>query len=121
VTALVEIISEVRGALGVGVEAFTDLTILVQLPNDNDGLHYHSIRGSKLALDAVVSGLIGVSSPLSPEVALRRAKETKFEKYAEGWGDAPTSASILVQSRNLVLSSATPRLSDGAGQGRNRL
>jgi hypothetical protein len=47
-------------------------------------LHYHGIRGSKLALDAVVSGLFGISSPPSPEVALRHAEKTKFEKYSEG-------------------------------------
>jgi hypothetical protein len=82
-TALAEIISEVRGALGVGVEVLTYPTILVQLPNGNDGLpavvgvlYYHGIRGSKLALGAVVSGLFGVSSPLSPEVALRNAEKT---------------------------------------------
>jgi hypothetical protein len=41
-------------------------------PNGNDGLpadvgvlHYHGIRGSKLTLDAVVSGLFRVSSPPS--------------------------------------------------------
>jgi hypothetical protein len=45
-------------------------------------LHYHGIRGSKLALDAVVSGLFGVSSPRSPEVALRRGEKTKLEKYS---------------------------------------
>jgi hypothetical protein len=96
VTALAEIISEVRGALVVGVEVFTDPTILVQLPNGKDGLladvgvlHYHGIRGSKLALDAVVSGLYGVSSPPSPEVALRRAKKNKFEKYSEGVRSRP--------------------------------
>ena len=79
-------ISEVRGALGVGVEVLTYPTMLVQLPNGYDGLpadvgvlHYHGIRGSKLALDAVISGLFGVSCPPSPDVALRRAK-TKFEK-----------------------------------------
>jgi hypothetical protein len=89
VTALAEIISEVRGALGVGVEVLTDPTMLVQLPNGNDGLpadvgvlHYHGIRSSKLAIDAVVSGVFGVSSPPSPEVALRRPKKTKFEKYS---------------------------------------
>jgi hypothetical protein len=37
-TALAEIISEVRDALGVGVEALKDPTMLVQLPNGNDGL-----------------------------------------------------------------------------------
>jgi hypothetical protein len=70
VTALAEIISEVRGALGVGVEVLTNPTLLVQLPNGINGLpadvgvlHYHSIRGSKLALDAVVPGLFGVFSP----------------------------------------------------------
>jgi hypothetical protein len=38
----------------------------------------------KTALDAVVSHLFGVSSPPSPEVALRRAEETKFETNSEG-------------------------------------
>ena len=50
---------------------------------------YHGIRGSKLALDAVVSGLFGVSSPPSPEVALRHAEKTKFEKYSEGLRSRP--------------------------------
>jgi hypothetical protein len=52
-------------------------------------LHYHGIRGSKPALDAVVSGLLGVSSPPSPEVALSRAEKTKFEKYSEGVRSRP--------------------------------
>jgi hypothetical protein len=87
VTALAEIIFEVRGALGVGVEVLTYPTMLVQLlTNGNDGLpadvgvlHYHGIRGSKLALDAVVFYLFGVSSPPpSPEVAQRRPEKTKF-------------------------------------------
>jgi hypothetical protein len=63
----------------------------VQLPRGNDNLpadvgvlHYNDIRSSKLALHAVVSGLLGVSSPPSPEVTLRRAEKTKFEKYSEG-------------------------------------
>jgi hypothetical protein len=96
VTALAEIISEVRGALGVSVKVLTDPTMLVQLPNGNDGLpadvgvlHYHGIRGSILALDAVVSGLFGVSSPPSLEVALRRAEKTKLEKYSEGVRSRP--------------------------------
>jgi hypothetical protein len=97
VTALAEIISEVRGALGVGIEVHTDPTMLVLLPNGNDGLpadvgvlHYHGIRGSKLVLDAVVSGLLGVSSPPSPEVPLRHAEKTiKFEKYSEGVRSRP--------------------------------
>jgi hypothetical protein len=38
VTALAEIISEARGALGVVVEVLTDPTILVRVPNGNDGL-----------------------------------------------------------------------------------
>jgi hypothetical protein len=46
-------------------------------------LHYHGIRGSKLALDAVLSDLFGVSSTPCPEVALRRVEKTKFEKYYE--------------------------------------
>jgi hypothetical protein len=53
VTALAEIVSEVRGALRVGViKVVIDPTMLVQLPNGNDGLyadmsvlHYHGIRG----------------------------------------------------------------------------
>jgi len=81
VTALAEIISEVCDALGVGVEVLTDPTMLVQLPDSNC---CHGICGSKLDLDAVVSGLFGVSSPPSPEVALRRVEKTKFEKYKEG-------------------------------------
>jgi hypothetical protein len=54
------------------------------LPADVCVLHYHGIRGSKLAIDAVVSGLFGVSSPPSPEVTLRHVEKTKFEKYSEG-------------------------------------
>jgi hypothetical protein len=75
--------------------------MLVQLPNGNDGLptdvgvlHYHGSRGSKLALDAVVSGLFGVSSPPSPEVALRRTEKTKLEKYSEGVRSRPDIRSI---------------------------
>jgi hypothetical protein len=97
VTALAEIISEVRGtSLGGGVKVLTDPTIFVQLPNGNDGLpadvgvlDYHGIRGSKLVVDAVVSGLFGVSSHPSPEVALRRAEKTKFNKYYEGKRSQP--------------------------------
>jgi hypothetical protein len=70
--------------------------MVVQLPNGNDGLpadvgvlHYHGIRGSKFTLDAAVSGLLGVSIPRSPEVALRRAEKTKFEKYSEGLRSHP--------------------------------
>jgi hypothetical protein len=96
VTALVEIISEVRGVLGVGVDVLPDPRIEVKLPNGNDGLpadvgvlHYHGIRGPTLALDAVVSGLFGVSSPPSPEVALRHVEKTKFEKFSEGVRSRP--------------------------------
>jgi hypothetical protein len=60
------------------------------LPADVGVLHYYGIiRGSKLALDAVVSGLFGVSSPPSPEVNLRHAKKAKFEKYPEGVRSRP--------------------------------
>jgi hypothetical protein len=96
VTALAEIISEVRGALGVGVVVVTYRTMLVHLPNGNDSLpadvrvlHYHGIRGLKLALEAVVSGLFCVSSPPSPEVALCRPKKTNVEKYSEGMRICP--------------------------------
>jgi hypothetical protein len=48
--ALAKIISEVRGAVGVGVEVLTDPTMLVHLPNGNEGLpagvcvvHYYGI------------------------------------------------------------------------------
>jgi hypothetical protein len=104
VTALAEISSEVCGAFGVGVEVLTNPTMLVQLPNGNDGLpagagvlHYHDIRGSKLALDAVVSSLFGVSRPSSPETALRRAETTTFEKYSEGVMSRPDIASVPLQ------------------------
>jgi hypothetical protein len=50
VTALAKITSEVRRALGVGVEVLTEPTMLVQFPNGNNGLtadmgvlHYHGI------------------------------------------------------------------------------
>jgi hypothetical protein len=96
VTALAEIIFEVRGAPEVGVEVLTDPAMLVQHLNGNDGLpadvgvlHYHGIRGSKSALASVVSSLFGVSSPPSPEVALRRVDKTKFEKYSEGLRNHP--------------------------------
>jgi hypothetical protein len=59
------------------------------LPADVVVLHYHGIGGSKLALDAVVSGLFGVSSPPYPDVALRRVEKTKFEKYSEGVRSRP--------------------------------
>jgi hypothetical protein len=75
--------------------------MLVQLPNGSNDLpadvgvlHYHGIRGSKLALDAVVSGLFGFSRPPSPEVALRHAEKTKFEKYSEGVRSRPDTRFI---------------------------
>jgi hypothetical protein len=48
--------------------------------------HFHDIRVSKLlpAIDAVVSGLFGVSRPPSPDVALCRDEKTKFKEYSEG-------------------------------------
>jgi hypothetical protein len=70
--------------------------MLVQLSSGNDGLpadvgvlHYHGIRNSKHTLDAVVSGLFGVSCRPAPEVALRRVEKTKFEKYSEGVRSRP--------------------------------
>jgi hypothetical protein len=52
VTAGAEIISEICGALGVGVEVRTNPTMLFQLPNGNAGLpadvgvlQYHGTRG----------------------------------------------------------------------------
>jgi hypothetical protein len=58
VTALADTIFEVRGALGVGVGVITDPTMLVQLPNGNDGLplsdvgvlHYHGSEAQNLPL-----------------------------------------------------------------------
>jgi hypothetical protein len=48
--------------------------MLVQVPNRNDNLladegilHFHGIRDPKLALDAAVLGLFGVSSPRLPK------------------------------------------------------
>jgi hypothetical protein len=52
-------------------------------------LHYHGVRGSKHALDAVLSSLFGVSSPPSPEVALRGVEKTKVDKYSEGVRNRP--------------------------------
>jgi hypothetical protein len=79
VTVLAEIISKVRCVLGVGVEVLTYSTMLAQFLNGNDDLprdvgvlHYHGNRGSELALDAMVYGLFGVSSPSSIEVALTK-------------------------------------------------
>jgi hypothetical protein len=108
VTALAEIISEVCDALGVGVEVLTDPTMLVKLP---DSKCCHGICGSKLDLDAVVSGLFGVSSPPSPEVALRRVEKTKFEKYEEGVRSRPDIRFTPFAVTEFVLSAATPRLS----------
>jgi hypothetical protein len=92
VTALAGIVSDILGALRDGVEILMDPTTLVQLPNGNDDVpadvdvsHYH---------DAVVSGLLGVSSPPSPEVALSRAEKIKFEKYSEGLICPPDIRSI---------------------------
>jgi hypothetical protein len=94
VTVFAEIITGVRGILWVSVEVLTDPTILVKLPNGNDGrpadagvFHYHGIRVSKLTLNAVISSLLGVSNPPSPapspfRFALSRAEKTKFEKYS---------------------------------------
>jgi hypothetical protein len=42
----------------------------------------------------VVSGLFGVSSPPSPEVALRHVEKTKFEKYSKGVRSRPDIRSI---------------------------
>jgi hypothetical protein len=59
-------------------------------------LQHHGIRGSKLALDAAVFGLFGVFSPPSPELALRRAEKTEFEKfYSEGVSSRPDIRFIL--------------------------
>jgi hypothetical protein len=101
---LAETISkEFRGALGVGVEVvLPNPAMLVQLPNNNHGLptdegvlHYHGIRGSKLAIGAVVSGVFGISISPSPDVALCRDKKTKFEKYSEGLRSRPNIRSIF--------------------------
>jgi hypothetical protein len=78
-TAFTEIISEICGTLARSelIEVLEDPTMLLQLPNGNDGpppnvdvLDYHRIRSSKIALDAVVSSVLGVLSPPSPEAAI---------------------------------------------------
>jgi hypothetical protein len=60
-------------------------------------MHYHGIRGSKLALDVVVSGLFGVSSPRSPDVALRRAEKTKVDENLKGVRSRPDIRFIPVE------------------------
>jgi hypothetical protein len=62
--------------------------MLVQLPNGNDGLpadvgvlHYHGIRGSKLALDAVLrrpSSRGGEESPRAPDICFTPFALTEF-------------------------------------------
>jgi hypothetical protein len=65
--------------------------MLVQLPNYSGSLHAdvgvlrdHGIRDIKVTIDAVVSGLFGVSSPPTLEVAISRAEKTKFENIRRG-------------------------------------
>jgi hypothetical protein len=116
VTALVGIISEVRCALGVCLEVLTDATLSMQLPNCDDDpptdagvVDYHP--RPKFALDAVVSGLIGVSIPSSsPEAALlSRAEKSKFDELEEGAESSRhTLHSLYFRSRNGVFSVAPP-------------
>jgi hypothetical protein len=117
VTAHAEIISKVHGALGVWVEVLTDPTISVKLPHGNDGLpadvgvlYYHGIRSSKLAFDAMVSCLFGVSSPPPLDVTLCRAKKTNFEKYRTG-EESPDTRFIPFCGKGIYLglSADTPR------------
>jgi hypothetical protein len=82
VTAPAEIISEVRGALGFGVEVLTYPMMLVQLPNGNDGLpadvgvlHYHGIRAQNLLSMPwfpVCSAFLAPRLPKSLYAVLRR-------------------------------------------------
>jgi hypothetical protein len=123
VTALAEIISEACGALGVGVEVFTDPTMLVQLPNGNDGLpadvgvlHYHGIRGLKHALDGVVSSLLGVSSPRLVKSLYAVLGRPSSRSTRRGCGVAPTSFTFPLRSRDLVLLAATPQIIDIAAK-----
>jgi hypothetical protein len=88
--ALAEIISEVLGALRVGVELLTDPTMLVQLPNGNDGLpadvdvlHYHGIRGSTLALDDVIPVCSAFLAPRLPTSLCAVLRRPSFKKYSE--------------------------------------
>jgi hypothetical protein len=67
----------------------TNAKYLDGLRADVGVLHYHGIRGSKLALDAVVSRLFGVPCPPSPKAALSRVEKTKFDKYSEGMQSRP--------------------------------
>jgi hypothetical protein len=71
-------------------------------------LHYLGIRGSTLAIDAVVDGLFGVEVPRLPmSLYLCRAKKTKVEKCSERVRSRPDIRFIPLRSWNLVLSAAT--------------
>jgi hypothetical protein len=92
VTALAAIMSEVRGALGSrgwrqSSYRSHDVSSTPQRqrrpPRGCGCLALSRHSRLKLALDDVLFGLFGVSSPPSPEVALRHAQKTKFEKYSE--------------------------------------
>jgi hypothetical protein len=58
-------------------------------------LHYHGIQGSPLVIYVVVSGLLGVFSPGSPDVTQCGVEKTKFEKYSEGERSRPDIRFIL--------------------------
>jgi hypothetical protein len=70
--------------------------MIVQLPNGNGGLradvgvlHCHGIRGSKLTLDAVVSGLLGVSSPPVSRSRSTLCREDQVREVLGGGEESP--------------------------------
>jgi hypothetical protein len=118
VTVLAEIISEGRGALRVGVEILTNPTMLVQLPAATTASPRMWVFCTITAYKAqnlplvpwfpVCSAFLAPRLPKSLYVVLRRPSSRSTRGNC---GVAPTSASFRLQSRNLVLSVATPRLS----------
>jgi hypothetical protein len=106
VMALAKVIGDVRGALGVGVEVFTDPTMLVQLLNNgNDGLRPCGYGCLALSLTAsedrnlllvpqfpVCSAFLAPRRLLNVAALICRDKKAKFDTYSEvrGCGVAPT-------------------------------
>jgi hypothetical protein len=109
VTALEEIISEVRIALGVGVEALMDPKKLDGLPADVGVVHYNDIRCSKVFLYAVVYGLFDAFSAMSPKVVVSPLEKTKFDKYSEGLRSRPDTCPLHSLCGHGIRCSRRPR------------